>query len=252
MPGFIQALNESFAELKRSLVYPKHFLEFSQGGPPAQKDLAVLYARCQARLQELNWADTEGIGWLAAAALERQPGAASVVQFLVVDGFDSFTGAQFQAPKMLSLQVGGMLITFPGRIGSQRLAHRRFTGDIERLLRELSPGIIPLDRALSLPPDLLHTESQLFETENGDVRSASRPLLLEARSPADEAREALRWIRVSGGEYYQNHKIKRGFDLKIRCRAIKKSINSQHFLGRKWFLGSIRLLRNFLFYFLSF
>ena len=91
-PGFILALRESFAELKRSMIYPEQFLDFTQSGTPAQKDLAVLYAHYQSRLQELNWADTEGISWLAVAALDRQPTIASSIKLLIVDGFDSFNG----------------------------------------------------------------------------------------------------------------------------------------------------------------
>jgi len=108
LPGFILALRESFAELKRSLVYPEQFLDFSRSGSAAQKDLAVLYSLYQARLRELNWADPEGISWLAVAALERQSAAAASIHFLVVDGFDSFNGAQYQALKMLSQQVGDL------------------------------------------------------------------------------------------------------------------------------------------------
>lgn len=195
LPGFILALRESFAELKRSLVYPEKFSDFSRSGSAAQKDLAVLYSRYQARLRELNWADPEGISWLAVAALEHQSSATDSIHLLVVDGFDSFNGAQYQALKMLSQQVGDLLITFPGKIGSQRPAHRRFTESIERLIRELSPRITTLDLFPYLPPDLRHIESQLFEAEISAIQTTDQPILLEARSPADEAREALRWIK---------------------------------------------------------
>ena len=194
-PGFIMALRESFAELKRSLIYPEQFLEFTRSGSPAQRDLAILYGRYQTRLQELNWADAEGISWLAVAALERQPEAASPIQLLIVDGFDSFNGAQYKALKLLSQQVGDLLITFPGKVASHRPAHHRFVENIDKLIRELSPKITALDYSPYLPADLLFIENQLFETEVGAIRSSSHSILLEARSPADEAREALRWIK---------------------------------------------------------
>ena len=47
MPGFILALRESFAELKRSLIYPDQFIEFTRSGTTAQQELALLYSLYQ-------------------------------------------------------------------------------------------------------------------------------------------------------------------------------------------------------------
>ena len=71
-PGFISTLRESFSELMLSLVYPEDFREFCISRTPAEQDLACLYSRYIARLQEIHWADPAGIGWLAVDALERQ------------------------------------------------------------------------------------------------------------------------------------------------------------------------------------
>ncbi len=49
-PGFILALRDSFAELKRALVSPGQFSQFVQEGHAYQKDLAVLYTHYQACL----------------------------------------------------------------------------------------------------------------------------------------------------------------------------------------------------------
>ena len=48
-PGFIIALRDAFAELKRALVTPEQFSAFTRTGNAAQKDLAVLYASYQER-----------------------------------------------------------------------------------------------------------------------------------------------------------------------------------------------------------
>lgn len=194
-PGFLLALRESFAELKRSLVYPEQFVEFARSGTNAQSELATLYTYYQARLRELNWADPEGISWLAVAALEHQSHVATSIQLLVVDGFDSFNGAQHQALKLLSHQVGEMVITLPGSVGSQRPAHRRFKEGMERITQELNPRITPLGDIPFLPPDLSHIEKNLFETASNLYESGAKCVLLETRSPADEAKEALRWIK---------------------------------------------------------
>ncbi len=195
-PGFILALQDSFAELKRSLILPESFLEFTQNGTLAQQELALLYARYQSRLRELNWADQEGLSWLAVEALESNPAIAASIRLVVVDGFDSFTGARRRVLQLLAGQVDELLITFPGELDSTRSAHRRFTPVIETLRQEISPCLTTLVNLPYLPPDLLHLEKSIFETDSGNPRLATQPLLLEARSPGDEAREALRWIKM--------------------------------------------------------
>ena len=113
-PGFILALRDSFAELKRSLIYQEQFAEYARTGTPAQQELSILYTSYQNRLRELNWADPEGLSWLAVEVLHEQPDIAASIELLVVDGFDSFTGAQRKALELLSTQVKEMLVTFPG------------------------------------------------------------------------------------------------------------------------------------------
>jgi ATP-dependent helicase/nuclease subunit B len=194
-PGFITTLREVFAELKRGLVAPDNFTEFARTGSNTLKDLAILYSRYQARLEELNLADPEGFSGLAASLMEKQPTLAASIDLLIVDGFDSFNGAQYQALKCLSKQAAELVITFPGLRASQRTAHRRFTDRIERLIRELSPKITELDASPHLPADLGHIERHLFEATASKVQAKEGLLLLEARSPAEEAREALRWIK---------------------------------------------------------
>jgi ATP-dependent helicase/DNAse subunit B len=195
-PGFILALRDSFAELKRSMIYPDQFLEFAQTGTQSQKELALLYERYQSRLRQLNWADPEGLSWLAVEVLENDSTIASSIRLLIVDGFDSFTGAQRQALKLLTAQVDHLLITYPGEETSTRIAHRRFVQGLETLRREFSPQITSIHTAPNLHTDLLLIERQLFESISGDKRTSATSFLLEARSPADEAREALRWIKA--------------------------------------------------------
>jgi superfamily I DNA/RNA helicase len=195
-PGFLLALQDSFAELKRSLILPERFLKFTENGSVAQQELAVLYAHYQARLRELNWADLEGLSWLAVEALESQPVLTSPIRLVVVDGFDSFTGVRRRVLQLLASRVDDLLITIPGKPGSSRPAHRHFTPTIEALRQDLSPRMTILENPPHLPPDILQLENRIFETGNGSIRSAAAPFLLEVRSPAEEAREALRWIKA--------------------------------------------------------
>jgi len=81
-----------------------------------------LYLAFQTQLRPLDWADPEGLSWLAVEALQRNPGLANRLALLVVDGFDSFTGAQLRALCLLAPTVGNILITLPGEMPFQRTA----------------------------------------------------------------------------------------------------------------------------------
>ncbi|MCX6055353.1 MAG: PD-(D/E)XK nuclease family protein [Chloroflexi bacterium] len=194
-PGFILALRDAFAELKRARVSPEGFSSYTVSGTPAQQDLATLFARYQSRLQELRWADPEDLTLRAITELERNSGAASPIRLLVVDGFDKFNNAQHRALELLSGQVGELVVTLPGWRDSRRPAHRRFIPGIDRLIRELSPRVTKLENPPYLPPVLQRIENSLFEFNPAHDLDPVEPFLLEARSPAEEAREVLRWIK---------------------------------------------------------
>lgn len=194
-PGFILALRDSFAELKRAMVTPQQFTEYTSTGSAGQKDLARLYAAFQNHLASIGWADSEEINLRTARLLQENQIAASAIRLLIVDGFDSFNNAQFHLLKLLAPQVGEMIITFPGALDSRRPAHRRFKESIDRLISDLSPKLTTLEHNPYLPPLLQHLEQHIFDAQPITPIPTDRPILLEARSPADEAREALRWIK---------------------------------------------------------
>ena len=196
MPGFLQVLRDSFAELKRTLIYPEEFIEHAKHAPPARQELAQLYAAYQARLKTLGWADWEGLSWLAVAALEADPALMDgAIQLLAVDGFDSFIPTQLRILKLLADQ-GQVLVTLEGEADSLRPAHRRFMRTLGVLRQELSPELTSTSRQPSLPPDVLHIEEYVFESGAGKVKEPDHTFMLALRSPADEARESLRWIKA--------------------------------------------------------
>ncbi len=194
-PGFIKVLRDAFAELKRAMVSPEKFTQYSASGNAAQKDLAALFARYETRLTALGWTDAEEITWRAIRVLEAHHESAKDFQIVIVDGFDSFNASQVQVLKLLAGQVGDLVITFPGVRGSTRPAHRRFVERIERLVTDLSPQVTTLENPPYLPPLVQHLERSLFESDPSQKFASNLPILLEARSPSDEAREALRWIK---------------------------------------------------------
>lgn len=195
-PGFVLALRDAFTELKRAMVDPDTLLKSPVLNSPARQELALLYQRYQNSLQSLNWADSDDLSWLAVKSLEEQPDLVLGLQIVIIDGFDSFTGAQHKMLQALSTQAGKLWITFPGLPASNRQAHRRFTDTIDSLIRNLAPQMTLVGDMPHLPPDLQRIEKVIFEPVAAQGPKIQQPcLLLEARSPADESREALRWVK---------------------------------------------------------
>lgn len=194
-PGFALILRDAFAELKRALIYPEVFTARAALGSRAQQELASVYLAFQTQLRALDWADPEGLSWLAVEALQSNPDLPTRLALLVVDGFDSFNGTQRQALQLLAPAVASILITLPGELSFHRPAHRRFETAYQTLASSLPLTVRGLGRSF-LPAPLQHIEASLFEAGAGRVAPGEHLRLIEARSPAEEAREALRWLKA--------------------------------------------------------
>lgn len=196
-PGFMSVLKDRFGELKRAQVQPETFLKFTAKQGKALQELALLYDGYQKQLRELGWADPEGLNWLAVAALEEDPGLCVDWPLLVVDGFDSFHGSQLSALKLLGDRMPQVLITFPGDPENDRTAFRRFKRSYEKLHAALPEAVIErLEGDVHLPLPLAQFEAGLFEPDPTPLNGEAHITQLEARTTADEAREALRWIKA--------------------------------------------------------
>jgi len=193
-PGFNLALRDVFSELKRAGINPETFQNAILDNP-AHQDLSILYQNYQNKLQNLNLAESDDMTSQVLTLLNQNPGLASDIQLLIVDGFVSFSGIQKQALKLLSKQVGELLVTFPGAIQGVRQAHHGFNNSIRELTELLSPEVITLTNPTYLPSELQHIEKSLFEPDSIIAPANGNLQMLETRSPADEVREALRWIK---------------------------------------------------------
>jgi ATP-dependent helicase/DNAse subunit B len=194
-PGFVAALQDIFSELRSAYISPEQFTEYTHDAAPAKAELACLYTRFVDQLEAIGWIDRDGQIWDAIDILEKEPDAASHIRFLVVDGFSAFAGARLQFLKRLSAQVGELLITLPGLLGSSRPVHRRVQPVIETLLRELSPQVTSPSSPPHLPPTIQHLEQYVLDPGEFPKIQASYPIFIEAQSQGEEAREALRWIK---------------------------------------------------------
>lgn len=195
-PGFLQVLRDRFAELKRGLVLPEAFEQASQEKTPGLAEMARIYRAYQEKLHAIGWADREGLSWLALETLQTTPALLKDWQLAVVDGFVDFTPTQHRALRLLAETVPELVITLPGERDMERQVHRRSQRALEALSSRLDPQIDYLGAQTRLPEALSHLERRLFAGGQGPVSSNDHIHLLEVRSAAEEAREALRWLKA--------------------------------------------------------
>lgn len=203
-PGLTLALNDLFAELKRSRVDPIRLAEVVAESGPRLVELAAAYARYQDALIRTEWADAEGRGWLAIEALQRHK-TMCVGWHVVVDGFDSFTATQRETLKFLGARAGSLTLTLMGEGDLSRTAYRRFRTTRDALADEglaLTTRVLPTRQ--TRPAPLRRLADRLF-VPPADAPTAAQATVptpqdavafLEAQSQALEAREALRWLKA--------------------------------------------------------
>jgi len=195
-PGLLIEVHERIRELKEALVMPERLAEAARRrGDPGLAELARLYGIYQTRLQELGWADTEGLAWLAYDALAADPDLMAQTAVLVVDGFDDFNPTQLRTLRALASRTAETWITLPGDSERQRAAHRRFQRAAQNLQAGLPVEVHTLPGPPRLPPTLGALEVGLFEAGIDPSPAQSDLEWIEARSPAEESREALRWLK---------------------------------------------------------
>lgn len=200
-PGFIQIVQSFLEEIKGSRIFPDKFLKavLQLGDEPRLRELGLIYDNYQLYLQDHEWADFAGIGWLAVEVLESQsPDVGTNWPLLIVDGFDDFTEIQLALLRVLADRVGSMVITMTGEFGREepRTVHRRFARTHTKLKKYLDISAEPLPRRFQAVSTVFsHLESNLFSGDVFQGDPEERVKLIEAADRATEAREALRWIK---------------------------------------------------------
>jgi ATP-dependent helicase/DNAse subunit B len=197
MSGFQLEISDRIAELKRALVMPEYLAEVAQAHQdPGLIDLARIYMVYQTSLQNLGCADPEGLSWLAFEALSGDSDLISNLSMLVVDGFDDFNPTQLRTLQSLADRVPEIWITLPGTPEMTRVAYRRFVRGLKKLKIELPVEVTTIPASPNLPTTLIQLEASLFEVQVSPFAVGPDLTCLEVRSPAEEAREALRWIKA--------------------------------------------------------
>jgi ATP-dependent helicase/nuclease subunit B len=225
-PGFIATLRNTIEELKRARIFPEDFAAATRGLGPRLEEIALVYSAYQDWLQRQGWADNEGRGWLAAIALEADPGLGMDTRMLAATGFDEFNPTQLAVLSLLAKRAKETLITMTGDLQRpERPAHRRFQRAQKALVSSLNIQPEAMDATSMLSPAIAEAEAKLFEplttnkvslqgsdeaistsTETypeawGLLRREERPPpndieFIEAQTRAIEARAALRWLKA--------------------------------------------------------
>ena len=195
-PGFLNVMEDRIAEFKRAQINPDEVISAAEDHDKALREIGFIYNAYQERLRSLGWADREGLNWLASRALEEDPELASAWKILIIDGFDSFHRSQLKPVQLLGERLPEVIITLPGEVDWNRPAHRRFIRSMERILETIPDTVIEfLESPPYLAGSIAHLESQVFELDVQALAPEQSITMLEARSPAEEAREALRWLK---------------------------------------------------------
>jgi ATP-dependent helicase/nuclease subunit B len=195
-PGFALALTRLVAELKRARIEPASFQNAVKGHGQRLEELSQLYNEYQDYLIRLEWADIDGLGWLAVRVLQENVTIASHWKLLVVDGFDDLSPTQLETLRLLSDRVGETILTLTGDLAMQRNAYRRFERTLKRIQATLTPQIETLERCVTCVPVLAHLEKSLFESAPPKIKPDAALTFIEAQTQGLEAREALRWLKA--------------------------------------------------------
>ena len=127
-PGFVQALIEWLGEMKSQSIWPAQILaEADRTGQPRDRQLGTLYQRYQTFLHDNQLADSDGILWLAAEALEDNTIQLPTQPPLFVAGFDQFTPTQLRLLRALGYLTADLsvyLLWDAGRPGADLVLTR--------------------------------------------------------------------------------------------------------------------------------
>ncbi|HEY3417378.1 MAG TPA: hypothetical protein VGM23_10890, partial [Armatimonadota bacterium] len=119
-PGFVQALGEAIDELKVSMIRPETLqaaatLAEEKGARAFSRkirEISDLYAGYQTTVFDNDLYDNEGIMWIAAERLRKQPALFADLRCLVLDGFARLTPIQLDFLRALAPHVPRIIVLF--------------------------------------------------------------------------------------------------------------------------------------------
>ncbi len=200
LPGFTGVVVRWLREVKQQGILPDHVA--AAGGGERDRQLADLYRRYQAILEQRGMADTEGLLWLAAQALEADPTLLASPGPCFVLGFDQVTPTQRRILAALACRSQSFAVYLPWATvhpaGSPIFSRLEPTRRALQAVLKAEERTLPAAEA-GTAPALERLRRTLF---NSSSSHPSSPLpfqpaleLIEAPSREDEVRCALRSIK---------------------------------------------------------
>ncbi len=196
-PGFMGLLHDYFRELQQAGLDPND--EALQGWMADDEQVKVLirlYAAYQKDLKRYGWQDKNALVTAALQAIDSTEHYSLAPDLVVIDGFDHFTRPQRQLISRLVNRNIRVLLTLPGEPASTRLVYRRSMQTLKALQSD-HPLLELIDQSgQSFLPVGINGLASGFLNDTTDTQIQSGDLdLLAVQTPAQEVREALRWIK---------------------------------------------------------
>jgi ATP-dependent helicase/nuclease subunit B len=200
--GFAEVLGNFIAELKRAMIPPEEFLrvclkaEKQHGGISHQKvsELHAVYNAYHEVLQERNAYDGDGLQWMAAEVLDRDPALLSSVELLLADGFATYTPVEIRILSLLLRRVAESHITLCYESGRPEVFG--FVEETYNILKKLcSEKEIVLSGNHRAAGGLLHLERNLFSEEEKQLPSTPPVSIKPCFDALDEAETVAREIQ---------------------------------------------------------
>jgi len=193
-PGFIQAVLEWLREMKTQGIPPEDVQDHAAAsGQERDRQLAILYTRYQAFLQQDQRSDADGLLWLAAEALEQDSGLFRAAGPFLVLGFDQFSPIQLRLLRQLTDRLPWLAVYLPWDEArpADSLALTRLRRTKDDLIAALAPQIRVLPEGNSGHPVLSDLRHTVFEPEADPVADADPPAVQAVAAPSREAE--VRW-----------------------------------------------------------
>jgi ATP-dependent helicase/nuclease subunit B len=199
-PGFTQVVIEWIREVKSQGVHPDEVhTQAQRGRGERDRQLALIYQRYQDFLAEKNYADPDGLLWLAAEALEEDPQLARLEQpFLTLD-YDHFNPLQLRILRQMASRCldFSIYLLWDERRRTDSLALSRISQTRVVLEEALHPVVTLLDDIAPPGAILHHVRDQIFEHNAEPIPDIDPPELSAVSAPTREleVRRAMREIK---------------------------------------------------------
>jgi hypothetical protein len=198
-PGFIQVLIEWIREMKSQGIHPEQVQAQAQLGGERDRQLALIYRRYQDFLAEKDYADPDGLLWLAAEALEEDQQLARLEQPFFALGYDHFNPLQLRILRQIARRCVdfSIYLLWDEHRSRDSLALSRISQTRAVLEDAFHPAVTLLYESAPPSPVLHHVRKYIFEHTVEPIRDTDPPELTAVSAPTREieVRYALREIK---------------------------------------------------------